>query len=139
MRGLIVAALLASVVASPCQANPQEMLTLMRRITALAQEGRYGEAVGLARKLATEAERTSGRQSVLTATTLVVLAQALQAQGELTEAERVLRRALAIREKALGANHPDVAAVLWHAWPNSAWSKPLERRRTRYVTCNQHQ
>ena len=109
---LIVAALLASVVASPCQANPQEMLTLMRRITALAQEGRYGEAVGLARKLATEAERTSGRQSLLTATTLVVLAQTLQAQGELTEAERVLRRALAIREKALGANHPDVAAVL---------------------------
>jgi CHAT domain-containing protein/Tfp pilus assembly protein PilF len=88
------------------------MLTLMRRITALAQEGRYGEAVGLARKLATEAERTSGPQSPLTATTLVVLAQALQAQGETTEAEKVLRRALAIREKALGANHPDVAAVL---------------------------
>jgi CHAT domain-containing protein/Tfp pilus assembly protein PilF len=109
---LIVTALFASVVASPSQANPQEMLTLMRRITALAQEGRYGEAVGLARKLATEAERTSGRQSLLTATTLVVLAQALQAQGELAEAERVLRRALAIREKALGANHPDVAAVL---------------------------
>ncbi|MDE5453977.1 tetratricopeptide repeat protein [Bradyrhizobium sp. CSA112] len=84
----------------------------MRRITALAQEGRYGEAIALARKLATEAERTSGRQSVLTATTLVVLAQTLQAQGEMAEAERVLRRALAIREKALGSNHPDVAAVL---------------------------
>jgi CHAT domain-containing protein len=108
---LIVTALLASLVA-PCQANPQEMLTLMRRITALAQEGRYAEAVGLARKLATEAERTSGGQSLLTATILVVLAQALQAQGETAEAERVLRRALAIREKALGANHPDVAAVL---------------------------
>jgi CHAT domain-containing protein len=112
VAGLIVTAILASVVASPCRANPQEMLTLMRRITALAQEGRYAEAVGLARKLATEAERTSGQQSLLTATTLVVLAQALQAQGELTEAERVLRRTLAIREKALGANHPDVAAVL---------------------------
>jgi len=109
---LIVTALFASLVASPCQANPQEMLTLMRRITAQAQEGRYGEAVGLARKLATEAERTSGPQSPLTATTLVVLAQALQAQGESAEAEKVLRRALAIREKALGANHPDVAAVL---------------------------
>ena len=112
VAGLIATALLTSVVASPCQANPQEMLTLMRRITALAQEGRYGEAVGLARKLATEAERTSGGQSPLTATTLVVLAQALQAQGETAEAEKVLRRALAIREKALGANHPDVAAVL---------------------------
>ena len=102
---LIVTALLANLIASPCEANPQEMLTLMRRITALAQEGRYGQAVGLARKLATEAERTSGRQSLLTATTVVVLAQALQAQGELAEAERVLRRAVAIREKARGANH----------------------------------
>ena len=41
-----------------------------------------------------------------------MLAQALQAQGELAEAERVLRRALAIREKALGPNHPEIAAVL---------------------------
>ncbi len=109
---LIAMALVGSVVASHGQANPQDMLTLMRRITALAQEGRYGEAVGLARKLATEAERTSGSQSPLTAMTLIVLGQALQAQGEATEAEKMLRRALAIREKTLGPNHPDVAAVL---------------------------
>ena len=108
----IVAVFLAGLIALPCLAGEQEMLTLMRRITGLAQEGRYGEAITLARKLTNEAERTSGRQSSLTATTLVVLAQALQAQGEMAEAETVLRRALAIREKALGANHPDVAAVL---------------------------
>ncbi|KRR08091.1 hypothetical protein CQ12_14670 [Bradyrhizobium jicamae] len=98
--------------ASPCCAGPQEMLTLMQRITALAKEGRYGEAVSLARKLQSEAERTSGRQSPLTATTLVVLGQVLQTQGETGEAESVLKRALAIREKSLGPNHPDVAAVL---------------------------
>lgn len=109
---LIVTASLASVATSRGQANPQDMLTLMRRITALAQEGRYGEAVGLARKLATDAERASGPQSPLTAMTLIVLGQALQAQGEATEAEKVLRRALAIREKTLGPSHPDVAAVL---------------------------
>ena len=108
----IVAVFLAGLIALPCLAGEQEMLTLMRRITGLAQEGRYGEAITLARKLTNEAERTSGRQSLLTATTLVVLAQALQAQGEMAEAETVLRRALAIREKALGPNHPDVAAVL---------------------------
>jgi CHAT domain-containing protein/tetratricopeptide (TPR) repeat protein len=109
---LMVTALLSSVVASHGQANQQDMLALMRRITALAQEGRYGDAVGLARKLATDAERASGPQSPLTAMTLIVLGQALQAQGEATEAEKVLRRALAIREKTLGPNHPDVAAVL---------------------------
>ncbi|KRR16073.1 hypothetical protein CQ14_23805 [Bradyrhizobium lablabi] len=103
---------LVSVVMSPCGAGPQEMLTLMQRITALAKEGRYGEAVSLARKLQSEAERTSGRQSPLTATTLVVLGQVLQTQGETAEAESVLKRALAIREKSLGSNHPDVAAVL---------------------------
>ncbi|WP_271594907.1 CHAT domain-containing tetratricopeptide repeat protein [Bradyrhizobium sp. CCBAU 65884] len=88
------------------------MLALMQRITALAKEGRYGEAVGLARKLVVEAEKSTGRQSPLTATTLVVLGQALQTKGETTEAESVLRRALVIREKSLGLNHPDVAAVL---------------------------
>ena len=108
----IVTVFLAGMMALPCLAGDQEMLTLMRRITALAQEGRYGEAIALARKLTNEAERASGRQSPLTATTLVVLAQALQAQGETAEAETVLRRALAIREKALGPNHPDVAAVV---------------------------
>jgi CHAT domain-containing protein/Tfp pilus assembly protein PilF len=105
-------ALLACVVAWPCQAGPQDMLMLMQRITALAKEGRYGDAVALARKLESEAERATGRQSALTATTLVVLAQTLQAQGNTAEAETALRRALAIREKALGPNHPDVAAVL---------------------------
>jgi tetratricopeptide (TPR) repeat protein len=109
---LVVAVLFAGMIAAPCLAGPQEMLALMQRITALAQEGRYGEAIALARKLTNEAEKSSGRQSVLTATTLVVLAQTLQAQGETAEAERVLTRALAIREKALGPNHPDVAAVL---------------------------
>jgi len=108
----IVTVFLAGMIALPGLAGEQEMLTLMRRITALAQEGRYGEAIALARKLTNEAERASGRQSPLTATTLIVLAQALQAQGEMAEAETVLRKALAIREKALGPNHPDVAAVV---------------------------
>ena len=109
---LLGSVFLASVVVSPCRAGPQDMLTLMQRITALAREGRYGEAVTLARKLESEAERTTGRQSPMTATTLVVLGQVLQTQGETAEAEALLRRALAIREKSLGPNHPDVAAVL---------------------------
>lgn len=97
---------------SPSHAGQQEMLALMQRITALAKEGRYGDAIPLARKLTVEAEKTAGRQSPLTATTYVVLAQALQAQGELTEAEANLRKALVIREKAMGPTHAEVAAVL---------------------------
>src|SRR5262249_22826282 len=88
------------------------MLALMQQITALARDGRYAEAGTLARKLESEAERTTGRQSPVTATTLVVLGQTLQTQGQTAEAEQVLRRALAIREKSLGPKHPDVAAIL---------------------------
>jgi tetratricopeptide (TPR) repeat protein len=35
-----------------------------------------------------------------------------RAQGKYAEAERLLKRALAIREKTLGASHPDVAQTL---------------------------
>ena len=111
-RFLFTASLLAAAFASPSLAGPQDMLALMQRITALAKDGRYGEAIALARKLEGEAERSTGRQSPVTAMTLVVLAQTLQAQGETAEAETTLKRALAIREKALGPSHPDTAAVL---------------------------
>jgi len=54
-----------------CRAGPKDMLTLMQQITALARDGR-AEAVMLARKLESEAERTTRRRSLVTATTLVV-------------------------------------------------------------------
>ncbi|WP_291690973.1 tetratricopeptide repeat protein [Bradyrhizobium sp.] len=105
-------ALLTLILVSRSGAGPQDLVTLMQRITALAQEGRYVEATPLARRLESEAERATGRQSLVTAQTLIVLAQVLQAQSQSAEAESTLKRALAIREKGLGANHPDVAAVL---------------------------
>ena len=111
-RFLVTAFFFAGALALPSLAGPQDMLALMQRITALAKDGRYGEAITLARKLESEAERSTGRQSPVTAMTLVVLAQTLQAQGETTEAETTLKRALAIRERALGPSHPDTAAVL---------------------------
>src|SRR6202040_2846756 len=40
------------------------------------------------------------------------LAMVHQAQGKYAEAEAVFKRALAIREQALGASHPDVAHAL---------------------------
>ena len=81
---LVIAIALSNTTAS---AGPQDLLALMQRITALAKDGRYGEALALARKLESEAERSTGRQSPVTAMTLVVLAQTLQAQGETAEAD----------------------------------------------------
>src|SRR5579871_2185521 len=108
----LIAVCLSGIAAPACRAGPQDLLALMQRITALAKEGRYAEATTLARALEIQAEKASGPQSPLTATTLVVLAQTLQAQGRTPEAEKHLRRALAIRERSLGLQHPDVAAVL---------------------------
>ncbi len=46
------------------------------------------------------------------ATSLNNLALLYQDQGKYTEAEPLYERSLAIREKALGPEHPDVAASL---------------------------
>ena len=43
---------------------------------------------------------------------LVELAALLHENGNLQEAEELSRRALAIRDRILGAQHPDVAAAL---------------------------
>src|ERR1700743_3093433 len=86
---LVIAIALSNTTAS---AGPQDLLALMQRITALAKEGHYAEATTLARKLENEAEKATGPQSPVTATTLVVLAQTLQTQGQTTEAEKHLRR-----------------------------------------------
>ncbi len=86
-RFLVTVFLFTGTLVSPGYAGPQDMLALMQRITALAKDGRYGEAIVLARKLESEAERSTGRQSPVTAMTLVVLAQTLQAQGQTAEAE----------------------------------------------------
>src|SRR6201994_4559397 len=109
---ILAAIMLTTLMTSPGRAGPQDMVALMQKITALAKAGQYPEAVALARRLESDAEAASGRQSLLTATTQVVLGQVLQTSGNIAEAETVLRRALMIREKAEGPKHPDVAAVL---------------------------
>ena len=43
---------------------------------------------------------------------LVELAALLHENGNLQEAEELSRRALAIRDRILGAQHPDIAAAL---------------------------
>jgi hypothetical protein len=46
-----------------------------------------------------------------TATSLNSLAALLKAQGDRASARPLFERALAIREKVLGTNHPDTATV----------------------------
>ena len=68
------------------------------------------------------------------ATSLNNLAGLYDAQGKYGEAEPLYRRALAIREKALGPEHPDVAtclenyAILLKKMGRGAEAEPLEAR-----------
>ena len=70
----------------------------------------------------------------LTATSLNNLARLLQDQGDLAGARPLFERALAIREKALGPEHPDTAtslnnlAVLLQAQGDLAGARPLYER-----------
>jgi CHAT domain-containing protein/tetratricopeptide (TPR) repeat protein len=109
---LIAACLLALSAIPPCQAQQEDLLGLMKKMTALAQAGRYGDAIPLGRKLVSEAERVSGPDSPITAVARLALAQALQTQGQLAEARTSFERVLAIREKTLGPHHTDLTAPL---------------------------
>jgi CHAT domain-containing protein len=109
---LVLTGILTIAALLPLPAQAQDLPTLMQQLVALAQAGRYGEAVPLARKLVSEAEKAAGADSLLTATTRLVLAQALLAQGQAEEAEALFKGVLVVREKALGASNPVVVDPL---------------------------
>src|SRR5215472_15865496 len=75
------------------------------------QQGRYTEAEKLFEAALKEAEGF-GPQDLDVATSLNNLAVLYSAQGKYVEAEPLFKRALAIQEKALGLEHPDVAATM---------------------------
>jgi tetratricopeptide (TPR) repeat protein len=59
-----------------------------------------------------DAEETKEEEPLHLATALYDLAILRRTQGDFAEAEQLYRRALAIRERAQGGDHPDVAVVL---------------------------
>jgi tetratricopeptide (TPR) repeat protein len=76
------------------------------------------------------------------ATSLNNLAIIYKAQGQYAQAEPFFRRVLAIREKSLGPNHPDVAtalrnlAQLYRATKRIAEAEQLEERAARIESNN---
>ncbi len=75
------------------------------------QAGRYAEAEKLCLAALKEAEEF-GEQDPRLATSLNNLAVLYDAQGHYAQAEPFYQRAITIYEKALGPEHPDVAATL---------------------------
>ncbi|MEC4807018.1 MAG: tetratricopeptide repeat protein, partial [Jaaginema sp. PMC 1080.18] len=85
---------------------------LNQQAMTLDSEGRYTEAVPLAKRALAIREEQLGENHPDVATSLNGLAYLYQAMGNYTEAEPLFQRSLAIREQALGSNHPDVATSL---------------------------
>jgi CHAT domain-containing protein/Tfp pilus assembly protein PilF len=85
---------------------------LNAQVVRLYQQGKYAEAIPIARESLRVAEATFELEHLNVETSLYNLASLYDKQGRYAEAEPLYKRALAIREKALGPDHPDVAASL---------------------------
>ena len=135
MRSVLAYALLViAVAASPAHSqSDSELNALNKRVIELHGAGKYGEAIPLAERYA-EAMKTRGPDGPAYAAALNNLATLLQATNRLTEAEPLMRRALAIDEKSFGPEHPNVAirlnnlAQLLQATNRLAEAEPLMRR-----------
>lgn len=81
------------------RARPTELAVLNRQIAQLKAAGKYDQAVPLAQKALTLAEK-KGADSPEVADALDTLASLYEAQHKYAEAEPLLKRSLAIREKS---------------------------------------
>ena len=75
------------------------------------QEGRYADAEKQFKAALQEAEKF-GKQDPRLGVILLALGTVYKNKGQYTEAQPLLKRALAILEKALGPQHPTVAGEL---------------------------
>src|SRR5262249_12248641 len=98
-----LAAYLALVPAGAQQSDPQ---AIYKRFQEYYQAGNYAAAAVEAQKLEAEVKGRFGTNHTNYATALNNLARVYWRQGKYSEAEGLYKRALAIREKALGASHP---------------------------------
>ena len=112
-RSVRVLASLVCLLLWPAHAVAQEVdwERHMRAGDTAYQQGNYTEAVKQTKAALSLAE-AFGPDDPRLATTLNNLALLYDAQGRYTEAEPLYKRALAIREKALGPAHPGVATRL---------------------------
>ncbi len=112
----------------------KQALALDQQVKALAQVGKYAEAIPLAQQMLTVLEKLLGPDHPLVATALSNLALLYYHEGRYAKAEPLFERALAIYEKALGPDHPLVASALnnlaglYHQEGRYAKAEPLFKR-----------
>jgi tetratricopeptide (TPR) repeat protein/CHAT domain-containing protein len=111
-----------------------EALRLSIRIKVLREEGKYAEAIPLAKQVVVIVERVFGTDNFVVASMLSSLALLYAQKGELVQVEPLLQRALSINEKTFGQDHEEVAeslnklAQLYIRTGDLARAEPLQRR-----------
>src|SRR5262245_16834856 len=98
--------------AAPTGAQGADIDAIVQRFQKFYGAGNYDAALIEAQKLEAAVKTRDGPKSTRYAIALHTLAQVYQSQGKYAEAEPLYQRTLAINEKALGRNHPDVATTL---------------------------
>ena len=114
---LIAIALALALNLSPIGGSAQDnqidrAAVLTEEYQQLAQEGRYRDAIPVARDVLAIREKTLGPDHPDVGLALNNLATVYLDQGRYTEAEPLYKRGLAIREKALGSDDPELASEL---------------------------
>jgi esterase/lipase superfamily enzyme len=115
-------------------ANADDLNALNQQFEQLYRAGKYAEAIELAQRALTVAERQFGPDDVQVGRALNNLAELYRAQGRNGEAEPLIKRAFTIDEKALGAEHPSVGedlnnlAGLYREQSRYAEAEPLYKR-----------
>ena len=112
---ILIAAFLVSLFCLPGLSMGQsldEAKRLNQQIVQLYNQGRYQEAIPIAKRALAIYEKALGKEHPSVATSLGKLAELYYSLGDYGKAEPLHKRALAICEKALGPEHPHVAASL---------------------------
>jgi tetratricopeptide (TPR) repeat protein len=91
-----------------CAQGTDELASLRTQVSQLYNQGKYAEAAPIAERYADLARQKHGDTHTEYATAIAWLADVYQGQRRYAEAEPLYRRALAARERTLGAEHPDV-------------------------------
>ena len=92
--------------------NAEQITALNRQVVQAYQQGRYAEAIELARQSLAASERLHGPDHSQTATSLNNLAGLFESMGRYDEALPLYRRALQIKEKELGPDPASTATSL---------------------------
>ena len=79
---------------------------LKRRVEQLRKAGKHDVAISTAKRSLALAERLHGREHPTVATALTTLGGLYVLLHRYSDAEQAYKRALAIREKSLGTDHP---------------------------------